>query len=451
MADRDTPGDLAGARVLVAGAGVTGRSVVTALTALGAEVTITDADPARLDAVLGEIDRVPCLTAPPTGTDLVVISPGWRPDAPIARAAEAAGIEVIGEVELAWRMSAARPDPPAWLAVTGTNGKTTTVGMLASILAAAGLDAVACGNVGLPVVDAVAAGHRVLAVELSSFQLYWQYSLRPAASVVLNIAEDHLDWHGSLAAYAEAKARIYTCDIAVVNADDPWSTRLAAGHPHRLPFTAVGPGGDGLGVDGGWLVHAGEKLCPVTEVRPPGPHNLTDALAASALARAHGVSADAVRAGLAAFQPGAHRSVPVGEIDGVRFVNDSKATNPHAAAASLAAFDPVVWIAGGQLKGASVDDLVAAVAGRLRGVVLLGVDAPVIRAALTRHAPHVPVREVPSGDDAPMTTAVRTARDLARPGDTVLLAPAAASLDMFGDYTRRGDAFTAAVRALGTA
>jgi len=446
MPDRDS---LAGARVLVAGAGVTGRSAVTALTALGAEVTVTDADPARLDAVPGEIERVPGLTAPPAGTDLVVISPGWRPDAPIARAAEAAGVEVIGEVELAWRLSAALPDPPAWLAVTGTNGKTTTVGMLASILGAAGLDAVACGNVGLPVVDAVAAGHRVLAVELSSFQLHWQSSLRPAASVVLNIAEDHLDWHGSLDAYAEAKGRIYAGDIAVVNADDPWSVRLADCHPHRLPFTAAGPGGAGLGVDGGWLVHAGEKLCPVAEVRPPGPHNLTDALAASALARAHGVPADAVRAGLRAFRPGAHRSVPVGELDRVRFVNDSKATNPHAAAASLAAFDPVVWIAGGQLKGASVDGLVAAVAGRLRGVVLLGVDAPVIRAALARHAPQVPVREVPSGDDAPMTSAVRAARDLARPGDTVLLAPAAASLDMFGDYTRRGDAFAAAVSALG--
>ena len=455
--------DLTGGRVLVAGAGVTGKSVVAALVAAGASVTVTDGNAERL-AELEQpgVALEPGLTVPPAGTELVVTSPGWRPSAPLLVAAAAAGIEVIGDVELAWRISRSRPNPPAWLTVTGTNGKTTTVGMLESMLRAGGVDAVACGNVGYAVLDAVTAGHEVLAVELSSFQLHWSNTVAPTASVVLNLAEDHIDWHGSIEAYAADKGKIHDRSAAVVaNAADDWSVRLADEHAReatcRLRFTLASPRAGELGVVEDLLVDrmfvadpatTAEELAQLSDVRPSGPHNVANALAAAALARAYGVGPEAVAAGLRAFRPGAHRAVEVAEVDGVRYVNDSKATNPHAAAGSLLAHLHVVWIAGGQLKGASVDELVAATAERLRGVVLLGVDSDVIAAAVARHAPDVPVKTVRPGDDGPMIVAVNAASAMARPGDVVLLAPAAASLDMFRDYAQRGDDFTDAVRGL---
>ncbi|MBN6041555.1 UDP-N-acetylmuramoyl-L-alanine--D-glutamate ligase [Amycolatopsis sp. 195334CR] len=455
--------ELAGRRVLVAGAGVTGKSVVTALLGLGAEVTVTDGNAERLAALDGlGAALAPGLTAPPEGTALVVTSPGWRPTAPLLVAAEAAGVEVIGDVELAWRIGQDLPEPPVWLAVTGTNGKTTTVAMLESVLRAAGVDAVACGNVGYAVLDAVLAGHRVLAVELSSFQLHWSRTLAPRASVVLNLAEDHIDWHGSMAEYAAAKGKIHQFSETVVhNSLDEWSVRLASAYaPETAARVGIGvdtprPGELGvvedLLVDRAFVadpVHHAEELASLSDVRPAGPHNVLNALTAAALARAHGVPAEAIAKGLREFQPVAHRAVEIAEVGGVRYVNDSKATNPHAAAGSLGAYPAVVWIAGGQLKGAAVDALVEAAADRLRGVVLLGVDAPVIAAALTRHAPDVPVKMLRPGDDEPMTAAVSAASAMARPGDAVVLAPAAASLDMFRDYAQRGDAFTAAVHAL---
>jgi UDP-N-acetylmuramoylalanine--D-glutamate ligase len=429
--------------VLVAGAGVTGRSVARALVDLGALVTVTDADASRLEGLPGEL--VAGLAEPPAGTELVVTSPGWRPDSPLLVAAQRAGVEVIGDVELAWRLA----ENPVWLAVTGTNGKTTTVGMLAAILRAAAVDAVACGNVGLPVIDAVLAGHEVLAVELSSFQLHWQSSPAPKASVVLNVAEDHLDWHGSLDGYAADKGKVHAGSLtAVFNADDVWSTLLAAGHSGPVGFTLDEPGANRFGIVDGWLVDGGERLAEVAEIRAPGLHNVANALAATALARVHGVPAAAVAEGLRAFRPGEHRAVVVGEWENIRYVNDSKATNPHAAASSLGAYASVVWLVGGQLKGASIDALVAEAASRLRGVVVMGVDREVVAAALARHAPQIPTYQVGPGDDDPMTAAVRAARGMARPGDVVLLAPAAASLDMFRDYAARGEAFAAAVKRL---
>ncbi|WP_285488980.1 UDP-N-acetylmuramoyl-L-alanine--D-glutamate ligase [Amycolatopsis taiwanensis] len=453
----------AGRRVLVAGAGVTGASVVPALVDMGARVTVTDGNAERLAELEGlGAELVPGLSEPPAGTELVVTSPGWRPAAPLLVAAATAGIEVIGDVELAWRVGRERRHPPAWLAVTGTNGKTTTVGMLESILRADGRNAVACGNVGFAVLEAVLGGYEVLAVELSSFQLHWSNSVAPDASVVVNVAEDHLDWHGSVEAYAADKGKIHDRSATVVhNVNDSWSTRLAAEHApasaRRVGFGLDTPGPGELGLVEDLLVdrafvddpaHRAEELCVASDVRPAGPHNLANALAAAALARAHGVGTGAVAKGLREFRPGAHRAVEVGEVGGVRYINDSKATNPHAAAGSLLSHPSVVWIAGGLLKGASVDDLVRTVADHLRAAVLLGADAGVIAAALARHAPNVPVRRLSPGDHEPMTTAVATARELARPGDVVLLAPAAASMDMFRDYAQRGDAFAAAVREL---
>jgi UDP-N-acetylmuramoylalanine--D-glutamate ligase len=451
---------LAGSHVLVTGAGVTGPPVAKALLALGAVVTVTDADAGRLCSVAQALPGLRAahdLRTPPPDTALVVTAPGWRPDAPVLAAAARAGIEVIGDVELAWRLCAERAEPPVWLAVTGTNGKTTTVAMLTAILRAAGVNAVACGNIGLPVVEAVAAGYRVLAVELSSFQLHWSPSVRPAAGALLNLAEDHLDWHGDMAAYAAAKARVLTGDVAIAGVDDEVVAGLLAESPakRRIGIRLGEPGPDEFGIVDGMLVDRafadGEPLAAVADIRPPGPPGVFDALAAAALARVHGVPADAVAAGLRAFEPSAHRAAAVAEIDGVRYVDDSKATNPHAAAASLGAHPRVVWIAGGLLKGARVDDLVAAAAQRLAGVVLIGADREVIATALARHAPDVPVRRVSGGDDGSMsvmTAAVRAARAMARPGDVVLLAPAAASQDMFTDYRQRGRAFADAVTAL---
>ena len=452
-----------GRHVLVAGAGVTGKSIVPALVELGARVTVTDGNAERLAELEGlGAELVPGLSAPPSDVVLVVTSPGWRPASPLLVAAAEAGVEVIGDVELAWRVGQLREHPPSWLVVTGTNGKTTTAGMLESILKAAGANAVACGNIGYAALDAVRAGYDVLAVELSSFQLHWSSTLAPEAAVVLNLAEDHIDWHGSMEAYAEAKGRAYThAKVVVHNADDEWSTRIAdeygSAEARRVGFQLDTPRPGELGVVEDLLVDrafvadpavSAEELATLADVRPAGPHNVANALAAAALARAHGVSPEAVAKGLREYQPAPHRAVEVAEVGGVRYVNDSKATNPHAAAGSLRSHESVVWIAGGQLKGASVDDLVISIAGRLRAVVLLGVDSPVIAAAVARHAPDVPVKSLRPGDDDPMTAAVSAASAMARPGDVVLLAPAAASLDMFRNYGERGDAFARAVHVL---
>ncbi|WP_433781735.1 UDP-N-acetylmuramoyl-L-alanine--D-glutamate ligase [Actinomycetospora sp. CA-101289] len=452
--------------VLVAGARRTGVSVVDVLLHLGARVTVADGDQAQLDA-LGDrpVARTRELAALPDGADLVVTSPGFRTDAPLALAAREAGVPMVGEPELAWWLGddpAVCPDgPPRWLAVTGTNGKTTTTTMLEAILRAAGEDTVACGNIGLPIVDALRAGHRVLAVELSSFQLEWSPSVRPFAGAVLNLAEDHLDWHGSMAAYGAAKARVLRGDVAVGGLDDREAAALliAAPAPRHVGFTRGAPEAGQLGIVDGWLVDRafgdGVPLAATTDVVPPGPPGELNALAAAALARAHGVAPEAVAAGLRAVAPGAHRGAVVAEAGGVRWVDDSKATNPHAAAASLAAHPRVVWVAGGLLKGADVGELVVEHRDRLAGAVVLGRDRDRVRDALARHAPEVPVLDVGGGDDGAvsdtddgMLRAARAAATLAHAGDTVLLAPAAASMDMFRDYAARGDAFAAAARVV---
>jgi len=454
--------ELSGRTVLVCGAGVAGEPAARALLELGATVRITDRrQPPELAALIAagarfdsELDRLP------DDVDLVVTSPGWSPANPLLRAAAERGIAVLGEVEFAWQLRG--PGAAPWLAVTGTNGKTTTVRMLASILSAAGLRAVAVGNVGTSIIDAVRAepAYDVLAVELSSFQLYWSASLHPRAGALLNLAPDHLDWHGDMAAYAQAKAKVWAADIAIAGIDDPAVASSFAALPpggHRVGVTAGAPEPGQLGCVDGMLVDRAfdggqpTALIAADRIRPPGVHNLRNALAAAALARAFDpavVDADAVRAGLERFVPDPHRNQEIGRRGDVRFVDDSKATNPHAAAASMGAYPRIVWIAGGQLKGAPVDALVAEFADRLSGVVLLGSDRAEISAALARHAPDVPVIEVSRTDDRSMTEVVAAAAGLARPGDTVLLAPAAASYDMFSGYAARGEAFAAAVAAL---
>jgi UDP-N-acetylmuramoylalanine--D-glutamate ligase len=471
--------DWSGVRVVVAGFGVSGFAAADNLLFLGAQVTALDeatseekAEKAGLLETLGATIRLePGATAVlPDDTDLVITSPGWRPDAPLLAQAVERGIPVWGEVELAWRLRDPEHAAP-WLAVTGTNGKTTTVQMLQSILTAAGLRAAAVGNVGLPIVEVVMdpEPHDVLAVELSSFQLHYTHSMSAESAVVLNVAEDHLDWYDDepggptgMETYAADKARIYerVQRACVHNLADPATEAMVreadvVEGARAVGFTLGMPAPGNLGVVEDLLVDrafieeratSAAELCTLADLASPAPHFVANALAAAALARAHGVSQQAVRDGLRAFRPDGHRIAHVAEADGVTWIDDSKATNPHAAQSSLSAFEDVVWVAGGLAKGARFDDLVVAVRDRLRGVVLLGRDRHVVADALSRHAPDVPVIDVGADETGdPMERVVDAAAGLARSGDTVLLAPGCASMDMFTNYGARGDAFAAAV------
>ncbi|MFE2250636.1 UDP-N-acetylmuramoyl-L-alanine--D-glutamate ligase [Streptomyces lavendulae] len=457
--------------ITVAGLGVSGVSAARALAGLGASVTVVDggdseghrARAAELEAAgisvrLGDADTLP------EGTDLVVTSPGWKPGSPLFEAAAKAGVDVVGDVEIAWLLRGENAAP--WLAITGTNGKTTTTQMLASILRAAGLKTAAVGNIGTPIIDVVTGDetYDVLAVELSSYQLHWAPSVRAHSAAVLNLAPDHLDWHGSMDAYAADKGRIYEGNTVacVYNVADPATEALVVEADveegcRAIGFTLGAPGPSMLGVVDGILVDRAfvenrqknaQELAEVKDVNPPAPHNIANALAAAALARAFGVEPRAVRDGLRDFRPDAHRVSYVDEVGGVTYIDDSKATNTHAAEASLAAFEPVVWIAGGLAKGATFDELVQKSADRLRAVVLIGADRALIAEALARHAPEVPVVDLERTDTGAMLAAVREAARLAKSGDTVLLAPACASMDMFANYNKRGDAFADAVREL---
>ncbi|MCX4880183.1 UDP-N-acetylmuramoyl-L-alanine--D-glutamate ligase [Streptomyces sp. NBC_00847] len=467
--------DWQGRHVTVAGLGVSGIPAAKVLHARGAVVTVVnDGDDARAREQAAELEalgitvRLGDGATLPKGTELVVTTPGWKPDKPLFEAARAAGVDIWGDVELAWRLRG--PEAPPWLAVTGTNGKTTTVQMLASILAAAGLRTAAVGNIGVSLLDVVLGEEQygdldVLAVELSSYQLHWAPSLRVHSAAVLNLAPDHLDWHGSMEAYAADKGRIYEGNrvACVYNVADKATEDLVREADVEEGCRAVGftlgtPGPSQLGVVDGILVDRAfienrqqnaQELAEVSDVNPPAPHNIANALAAAALARAFGVPAAAVREGLRNFKPDAHRIAHVADVDSVAYVDDSKATNTHAAQASLAAYESIVWIAGGLAKGATFDELVAKSAKRLRGVVLIGRDRALIREALARHAPQVPVVDLDRTDTGAMLAAVQEAQRLAVAGDTVLLAPACASMDMFANYNKRGDAFAQAVGELG--
>ena len=475
---------VAGAPVLVAGGGVTGKAVLAALTRFGAAATLCDDDPATLGRYADTgVATATTSTSARRVSDyaLVVTSPGFSPSTPLLAAAAAAGVPIWGDVELAWRLDAAGHygPPRRWLVVTGTNGKTTTTSMLHAMLVAGGKSSVLCGNIGSPMLDVLDQPSDLLAVELSSFQLHWAPSLRPEAGVILNIAEDHLDWHSTMAEYTAAKARVLGGRVAVVGLDDSRAAALldTATAPLRVGFRLGAPAVGELGVRDGLLVDRAFAddlaLLPAESIPVPGPVGVLDALAAAALARSVGVPAEAIGAAITTFRVGRHRAEVVAVADGITYVDDSKATNPHAAEASALAYPRVIWLAGGLLKGASVDAEVARIASRLVGAVLIGRDRAEVAEALSRHAPDVPVVQVVTGEDADMdatavvsgtdvtevrqsdgdlgarvmTAAVAAARDLAKPGDTVLLAPAGASFDQFAGYAARGDAFAAAVRA----
>jgi UDP-N-acetylmuramoylalanine--D-glutamate ligase len=470
-ADRRSPWPQA--HVVIAGIGVSGFAAADGLLQFGAQVTILDdllddktSDKGKLLEVLGGSVRLgPGSTATlPDDADLVITT-GWPATAPLLRQAAEREVPIWSEVELARRLS--RPDKIVpWLGITGTNGKTTTTQMLEAILAAAGLRTAAVGNIGRPIMEIVLdpEPYDVLAVELSSHQLHWSNSLALHSAAVLNVQPDHLEWHGSYAAYRDAKARIYEGVQAscVYNVADPVTEQMVeqaevVEGARAIGFTLGTPDLSMLGVVDDLLVDrafieqrrdSALELAEISDISPAAPHNVANALAAAAMARSYGVPAVAVRQGLRAVKIGPHKIQTVLERNGVSWVDDSKATNPHAADASLHAFNSVVWIAGGQAKGTTFDDLITSHRDRLRGAVLLGIDREIIAEALARHAPEVPTEIIEAVDTRAMAQAVAAAASLARPGDAVLLAPGCASKDMFTDYAARGDAFAAAVRAL---
>lgn len=479
-ADRFSPWPQA--TVVVAGLGTSGFAAADALIELGAQVIVlddADSDANREKAAILEFLDATVRLGPgasarlPDRVDLVIASPGWRPDYALLAQAAAREIPIWGDVELAWRLM--HPDRIVpWLGITGTNGKTTTTQMLDSMLRAAGLKSAAVGNIGRPIIEAIndEVAYDVLAVELSSFQLHWAHSLELHSAVVLNLHPDHLEWYGpwhadaeaALAGYYADKARIYhhVRHSCIYNVAEPATEKLvsdaeviegarAIGFTLGIPAISMLGVVDDMLVDRAFVAQRRDSALPlasIDDVQPAAPHNVENALAAAALARSLGVPASAVATGLRELQLSGHRIATVASQNEITWVDDSKATNPHAANSSLRAFDPVVWIAGGQAKGTSFDDLVLAHRDRLRAAVLLGVDRQVIADALTRHAPEIPVVMIDSTETVAMTQAVRAAEQFAQAGDTVLLAPGCASLDMWTSYEARGDDFAAAVREL---
>lgn len=485
-----------GLRVVVTGLGASGFSAADTLAELKARVIVVDgqnSEQNRMNAqtlgLVGVEDvrmgpehtrALPDFQAEPA--QLVVTSPGWRPDSPVISAATQAGIPVWSDVQLARRLGS-RPGAkdPQWLVLTGTNGKTTTVGLLESMLTTDGRRAVACGNNGFPILDAIRdpQGYDALAVELSSFQLHYSEPLHAHAAAVLNLADDHTDWHGGAQAYGAAKARIYegTQIACIFNAEDLATQRMveaadvtegcrAIGFTTDTPQVSEVGMVDQLFVDRAFLQERRTQALELGAREDLGPvaprHLVSNVLAAAALARAVDVAPASIQQAIAHYQPAAHRIQPVAQAEDVLWINDTKATNPHAALASLTSFTDVVWIAGGLPKGVDYDTLVPAVASRLRAVVLIGTDSSQLRSSLERHAPGIPliggaIREDESqreaalrGTDgsAAMAEAVAQADQFAEPGYTVLLAPAAASMDQFSSYIHRGDAFIAAVAEL---
>jgi UDP-N-acetylmuramoylalanine--D-glutamate ligase len=453
--DRDGAGDGASPvkrerRVLVLGAARSGRAVAELLIGRGDRVTLADRDPGALDGgtridlaergveiALGREE--PSLV---TGQDLVVISPGVPIDHPLVAAATAGGVEVVGELEIAASLA-----PAPLIAVTGTDGKSTTVTLIGAILAAGGRLAPVAGNVGRALAAAigeVGAGD-LLVVEVSSFQLESVRTFRPEVGVLLNLAADHLDRHRSLEAYQELKLRLFArqqaADDAVVPAD--WGE--VPGNGRRLTF-GTDPRRVALGatVIDGWITRrtaAGdEAILPATEVGIPGPHNLANALAAVAALIRYELPAAIVARAVREFQGLPHRLEKVAVIGGVTYVNDSKATNLHSLSSSLVTFaGGVHLIAGGRDKGGDFESVAHLVRDRIRHVYRIG-EA---RARLRTAWPEIPGEDCPS-----LEAAVSRAALAASPGEVVLLAPGCASFDMFRDFEERGDRFRSLVLAL---
>ena len=465
-------------KVAVVGLGKTGFSVADTLHELGSPVLVVadTADPVIVDVVevLGIelfIDtsqsnlqhRVEAFKP-----DLVVVSPGIPPSNLIVAKAKENNIPIWGDIDLAWRLRDRFGDTQEWICITGTNGKTTVTELTEAMLIAAGVRAVACGNIGKPILDCIRdpAEFEVLVVELSSFQLHYLENIEPFSAVCLNVAEDHIDWHGSFEKYRSSKGRIYdgTKIACLYNLEDKTTELLVESATVRDGARAVGfglgtPARSNVGyvdeylVDRAFLEERADKALEVATLEDfvgmgvLTPHLLSNIAAATALARSFGVPPAACRQALRNFRVSSHRIELVLEQNGVKYINDSKATNAHAAAASLSSFESSVWILGGQLKGVDISELIERFANRLRGAVIVGIDRTGIVAAFRKFAPDLPLVEIDE-DDEVMLKAITAASAWAKPGDAVILAPAAASMDQFASYQDRGEQFVKAVMAI---
>jgi len=418
--------------------------VAVALARHGYEVVVTEDNPTDAKRTLAAALGVELLESPDRrrlveavrGAALVSPSPSIPPRHPAFAAAAEAGVPVLSEFELASWWS----DTPM-AAITGTDGKTTVTTMVTDMLRASGLRAIDCGNNDLPLVAAIEQDVDVLVVEASSFRLQLQDHFRPVVGTWLNFAADHLDWHQSLDEYAEAKARLWRAqhpdDVAVANADDETVMRYARRAPSRV--VTFGAGGDFRLEHGLLRATRGDELVAAADLWRAMPHDIANALAASATALAAGATLEGVRSALLDFRGLPHRVSPVAEAEGVSWYDDSKATAPHAATTAIQGFDSVVLIAGGRNKGLDLSVL-AEEAERIRAVVAIGEAAPEIERAFAG------LRPVTVADS--MDAAVAAAADYAQPGDAVLLSPACASFDWYRNYGERGDAFARAVEAL---
>jgi UDP-N-acetylmuramoylalanine--D-glutamate ligase len=462
-------------RVVVLGLGVSGFSVADTLAELGSNVLVV-AEKAEADLLdILDVLGVPHLTGEAAkglpervqefAPQLIVTSPGVKPQHEMLAWAESKSIEVWVDIELAWRLRDKTDRVAKWFAITGTNGKTTTVQMVEAMLNAGGLRAAAVGNIGTPILDAIRdpQGFDALVVELSSFQLHYVKHLEPFASAVLNIADDHLDWHGGFEQYAAAKAKIYenTVMACVYNVNDSKTEAMVESADvqegaRAIGFTTGMPSRSQVGFvenilcDRAFLddrQNSALEICTLEDLSNIGvltPHLMANAAAATALARSIDISPAAIRDALINFKLDAHRIELVAEQNGIRWIDDSKATNPHAAAASLNSFENIVWVVGGLLKGVDISGLVKQYAKRIKSAIVIGKDRAEVLEALAKHAPSVVVHE--ANDDQVMKSVVAIAASVAVTGDTVLLAPAAASMDQFNDYEDRGKQFATEIR-----
>ena len=451
LPDMSYVSDLAGKKCLVVGAGVTGKAVARALRKFSALPILFDENAKTDLEVVSEI---------PKQIDMAVISPGWRRDHPVILKLQQAGVVIISEVDFAWKIKEELAPKQRWVGLTGTNGKTTTIKMVESIFKSAKINGAACGNVGETVIESVTRDepYDLLALELSSFQIQWSDLPKYEAVAILNIAEDHIDWHGSFESYAGAKLKLLSQGKrSILNKSDPeLAKRVSSNSATWFSLDTPSPGE--LGVVENLLVdrafspssNQANEVAEIVDVTPTVPHNVLNALAAAAIALSVNISYTAVKDGLKKFSTDHHRMELVLNKNEISWVDDSKATNPHAAIASLLSYFNVIWSAGGLAKGASMDELVVRAASRLKSVILIGQDRELIAQAFEKHSPQIPLIRVDhkaSGKEL-MMDVVQQAKQIAKAGDTVLLAPACASMDQFESYVDRGKSFSEAVKAL---